>query len=42
MEIAVETQTPVARWWTESDAVIATTLEILKERADKINAARKG
>lgn len=42
MEIAVETQTPVSSWWGESDAVIATTLEVLKERADKMNAARKG
>jgi hypothetical protein len=42
VELAVETGIPVAAWWDESDAVIATTLAVLEDRKTKYEQARKG
>ena len=34
MEIAVATMTAPAQWWDETDATLATVIEVLEERAD--------
>lgn len=33
VELAIETSTPVEGWWTASDAVLATALDVLERRA---------
>lgn len=42
MELAIATAVPVREWWTETDAVIATALEVLEDRKRQIENATKG
>jgi len=35
VELAVATSVPVREWWTETDAVIATALQVLEDNARK-------
>lgn len=40
VELALATRTAPADWWGEDDAVIATALDVLEQRAREMKRAR--
>jgi hypothetical protein len=36
VELALATRTAPSQWWAEDDATIATALDVLRERAERM------
>ena len=41
VELALATETAPGAWWDEDDATIATALQVLTDRAERIKSRRR-
>jgi hypothetical protein len=42
VEIALATETAPSQWWDEDEATLATVLQLLADRAERMARARRG